>query len=197
MAASSYITNRFHWERLLLDSELTKDQKAVGLVIATHISRDIGTCFVSFETLARKSGWSVRQCKTAVKRLVEAEMLGLRSGGGRSRANTYWLSAVPIIGKGAGSAPNEASFRARPAPNKSTKRAGEHHKGARDDRIGAPAAHQQSLEQIDEQNGDDPEIHRITELLAQRMSPSQVFELTRGARVDTAMEERHVESADE
>lgn len=83
--------DRYSWEREFRLASLPSRQKVAGFAIATHISRKLGSCFLSYETLAAETGVSSRTAKQAVKELVDVGWLSKTAGGGRGNANVYRL----------------------------------------------------------------------------------------------------------
>jgi hypothetical protein len=83
---------RFRWERAFLATDVTKTQRVVGLVLATHMNKTSGEAHPSLATIARLSGCKPMTVHHAVEAIEAAGFLVVKRRGrspGRSHVNTY------------------------------------------------------------------------------------------------------------
>lgn len=94
----SRVSNKFSWERAVVQSDLDGTSRHVALTVGLHFSKAGDSCWPSMETLAAESGLHLSTVKRHLAILREAGWLIVHSGGspkGGTRTSNRYEAAIP------------------------------------------------------------------------------------------------------
>jgi len=94
----SRVSNKFSWERAVVQSDLDATSRHVALTVGLHFSKAGDSCWPSLETLAVESGLHLSTVKRHITILREAGWLLVKSGGspkGGTRTSNNYEAAIP------------------------------------------------------------------------------------------------------
>ena len=94
----SRVSNKFSWERAVVQSDLDGTSRHVALTVGLHFSKAGDSCWPSMETLAEESGLHLSTVKRHLTILREAGWLIVHSGGspkGGTRTSNRYEAAIP------------------------------------------------------------------------------------------------------
>jgi DNA-binding Lrp family transcriptional regulator len=91
----NYSKHRNDFERAVITSKLSANQKLVALVLKSHMNNDDGRCFPSIKTLETECSLSEKTVRNAIRELETAGFITkVIAGNGRGKSTQYKLNPI-------------------------------------------------------------------------------------------------------